>query len=180
MALAVCAAVVANAAACTWSITGAATASIKSGSDVWSAAGAANSAAAYLILASDVGSVTSYLDANGKMDTSKAVGTVTSGDINAKGRFTNVAVDLSSATTAYSMVLVYTDKDDASKIHYQFSSGTASGSGSDDPMTPAVAVMFATSNFSASGWTAAAAPEPTSGLLMLLGLAGLALKRKRA
>ena len=30
----------------------------------------------------------------------------------------------------------------------------------------------------ASGWTAA--PEPTSGLLLLLGMAGLALKRKRA
>ena len=29
-------------------------------------------------------------------------------------------------------------------------------------------------------WTAAAVPEPTSGLLLLLGVAGLALKRKRA
>ena len=32
---------------------------------------------------------------------------------------------------------------------------------------------------SASNWTAAA-PEPTSGLLLLLGMAGLALRRKRA
>ena len=30
------------------------------------------------------------------------------------------------------------------------------------------------------GWVAAAVPEPTSGLLLLLGVAGLALKRKRA
>lgn len=29
-------------------------------------------------------------------------------------------------------------------------------------------------------WSTAAAPEPTSGLLLLLGMAGLALKRKRA
>ena len=29
-------------------------------------------------------------------------------------------------------------------------------------------------------WTTAAVPEPTSGLLLLMGLAGLALKRKRA
>lgn len=31
-----------------------------------------------------------------------------------------------------------------------------------------------------TGWTAAAIPEPTSGLLLLLGMAGLALKRKVA
>ena len=37
----------------------------------------------------------------------------------------------------------------------------------------------ATATASASNWTAAA-PEPTSGLLLLLGAAGLALKRKRA
>ena len=33
---------------------------------------------------------------------------------------------------------------------------------------------------SANGWAAAAVPEPTSGLLMLLGMAGLALRRRRA
>ena len=40
----------------------------------------------------------------------------------------------------------------------------------------------AASGFAGAGWysSAAAVPEPTSGLLMLLGMAGLALKRKRA
>ena len=33
---------------------------------------------------------------------------------------------------------------------------------------------------SAGAWTTSAVPEPTSGLLLLLGVAGLALKRKRA
>ena len=35
-------------------------------------------------------------------------------------------------------------------------------------------------NFATQTWTMAEVPEPTSGLLLLLGVAGLALKRKRA
>ena len=40
----------------------------------------------------------------------------------------------------------------------------------------------ASKGYSSAGWysNAAAVPEPTSGLLMLLGMAGLALRRKRA
>ena len=45
--------------------------------------------------------------------------------------------------------------------------------------TKALATATATIAF-ASGGSWAAVPEPTSGLLMLLGMAGLALKRKRA
>jgi hypothetical protein len=45
--------------------------------------------------------------------------------------------------------------------------------------SPAWAVGTASFSFEGNGtWTAA--PEPTSGLLLLLGVAGLALKRKRA
>ena len=38
----------------------------------------------------------------------------------------------------------------------------------------------ASAGYSAPGWYTASIPEPTSGLLLLLGMAGLALKRKRA
>jgi len=34
--------------------------------------------------------------------------------------------------------------------------------------------------YAGAGWYAASVPEPTSGLLMLLGMAGLALRRRRA
>ena len=37
-----------------------------------------------------------------------------------------------------------------------------------------------TNKFLNSTWTATAVPEPTSGLLLLLGMAGLALRRRRA
>ena len=41
--------------------------------------------------------------------------------------------------------------------------------------------LDAAGGYSAAGWYGAAAvPEPTSGLLMLLGMAGLALRRRRA
>ena len=42
--------------------------------------------------------------------------------------------------------------------------------------------VFGKADFTSGGWYNAAAdvPEPTSGLLLLLGVAGLALKRKRA
>ena len=47
--------------------------------------------------------------------------------------------------------------------------------------TPSGNVFDSTTAYSSAGWySTAAVPEPTSGLLLLLGMAGLALKRKRA
>ena len=40
--------------------------------------------------------------------------------------------------------------------------------------------LFGDTSAASTAWTAAAVPEPTSGLLMLLGMAGLALRRRRA
>ena len=44
----------------------------------------------------------------------------------------------------------------------------------------ATTVFGSATGTTATAWSTAAVPEPTSGLLLLLGMAGLALKRKRA
>lgn len=48
------------------------------------------------------------------------------------------------------------------------------------PVNVQNSTMVITATKPASGFTYAAVPEPTSGLLLLLGMAGIALKRKRA
>ena len=51
--------------------------------------------------------------------------------------------------------------------------------GAVSPVTP-LSLQWTTANQGTPSWQAASTPEPTSGLLLLLGMAGLALKRKRA
>ena len=48
------------------------------------------------------------------------------------------------------------------------------------PSQAAVTELEKTGSFAGGGWYTASVPEPTSGLLLLLGMAGLALKRKHA
>ena len=179
MAIAMTAAVV-NAAAATWSISGNATASVKNGTTIWTSVG--KDPVAYLFLTSDAADVTAALQ-NGAMDTSLAK--ATSSAFTNKGRLSSVAIDLPADAASYSMVLVYTDATDANKIWYQIAGTTVTASGSDDPAVAAQNANFAATSFSANGWTSATAstgdvPEPTSGLLLLVGAAGLALRRRRA
>ena len=95
--------------------------------------------------------------------------------------------------TYYAQVIIsYSDKDGIkSTLTSQIISFETSGmSGSGDPVfalsgevgnvsaLPGMELDGKYGVFSQGGWTAV--PEPTSGLLMLVGLAGLALRRKRA
>ena len=77
--------------------------------------------------------------------------------------------------------LVILDSDSTATATYAYVSDVASAATS--ALGGAAAISFGDTQLaamqSASNWTAAA-PEPTSGLLMLLGMAGLALRRRRA
>lgn len=90
-----------------------------------------------------------------------------------KGSWTGAAV-----STPYYAQMVITDKN-GNTITSGKAAFTTSGS-STYSINFGTGSKFAeeTSKFAGSTWQAA--PEPTSGLLLLLGMAGLALKRKRA
>ena len=63
---------------------------------------------------------------------------------------------------------------------YVFTSAEKTGIVAQATSTPKIAFgNQATATQAAGAWTAANVPEPTSGLLLLLGVAGLALRRKQ-
>ena len=182
----VCAAAISQAASVSWSVAG------LLGSD----GNTLTSGAGYVFCtkgdkATTVDAVTTALAAAATMEDFKSYlnnnsltalkGTVNDGKISVSG------VDLATsgvpaATTAVKLFAVIVDDDN-------FGEGTkyVVTTASSNVKTPVASTtntaIFGLSNsatLSAANWATAAVPEPTSGLLMLLGLAGLALKRKRA
>ena len=105
-----------------------------------------------------------------------AVKTKATGKISAD----NVNVGDKSSITAFAVVFdTYTaDMTMADVKNYIMSDAAtqATFSGTDQ----ATKLSFGTDQFAGKSWQAIAVPEPTSGLLLLLGVAGLALRRRRA
>ena len=86
-----------------------------------------------------------------------------------------------SDSTAYSVYLAIFDTatiTDSSKYYLTDAKDLTTYTG-----TTSASLKFgsqSTASQAAGAWTAVGVPEPTSGLLMLVGLAGLALRRRRA
>lgn len=113
----------------------------------------------------------------GVLDNSNPSALPTSSDINAAGG------------QAYSIVLVdatgVTSLDDGAIQNYIIVTGTSTGEYDPGTETSFASLLDTSTVIGGDGvaWSPASAepiPEPTSGLLMMLGIAGLALKRKRA
>ena len=92
------------------------------------------------------------------------------------------AVTSTAANQDFTLIIV--DKDVASLDGFEGNYYLYTGA-SDDPgvlpgVTPVYYAQFMDNNPIATWSTMGAVPEPTSGLLILLGMAGLALRRRRA
>ena len=113
--------------------------------------------------------------------------TALKGTVRSDGSISVTGVDLATsgvpaATTRVKLFAVIVD-DDNFGDETKYVVTTASATVKTPEASTTNTAQFNISNsatLSAANWATAAVPEPTSGLLMLLGLAGLALKRKRA
>ena len=167
--------VVANAASVNWTIK----------SD-WVSADGENplevSVYAFDAIASSYDSISAALAKN---DTSVLSGALVSGTVNDEGWFYFEGSGISDdGGTPYAVAKVYSilvaEKDGSS---YFYASDIKTQEMTDAVM--ASGALFAwdeinTGAVGGAGWTSMSVPEPTSGLLLLLGMAGLALRRKRA
>ena len=180
MAVAVCAAAVVQAASWSWGTSG------KASAKVWSDASGnvAKGMTVYLIDAGVTSASKLLSDIRGGADLSgyAKVGSATLDD---EGKLGTTELTYGTAGNNYSFYMALVDGDNlflsdtmADLVAQQSDSVTLSWSGMS---TMTTAKFAADASYSAGGWySTAAVPEPTSGLLMLLGVAGLALRRRRA
>ena len=102
--------------------------------------------------------------------------------LNAAGATNPRAVDVSTLSEGSTLkvyyVLLNTNEDP--DTYYKWADTLTGRAETGDAVTTAN-MSIANSTLTSASWTqVGAVPEPTSGLLMLLGMAGLALRRKRA
>ena len=149
---------------------------------------AAKGTAVYLINAASWSTIETAIKDGATSFTTSDTGILAVGATsNAKGAVSGTATSTSLvAGTSYNYAYLVFDTSDASDVKY-FASKTSSGAAYDpldETYSEAQSIAFDGASYSTSGlsggWQSAAVPEPTSGLLMLLGMAGLALRRKRA
>lgn len=194
MLAAVAAVACANAATVSWTITGVTenSTSLTQGHTYMffadSASAAATQMAALVDLAgSGVAAFTTAMGASAWNDTKKATaaGTFSIGTSAAMGGYTlptNESLGLSGNTKYYAYAVIFDTETITDASHYIVAQGTATTSGfstKDSSTTQTAAAMFGSQ--SARTWYEVSnIPEPTTGLLVLLGVAGLALRRRRA
>ena len=177
------AAVFAQAASVDWSVTltggGAGRVWDATGSAVWTATTSGNkNQTAYFMLTSQVDAFVAALNAgealDGKYLDSTTSFTAASG---AGASSTATSTLVTTDSQSFQVVLVYDNA--AGDTYYKVSTAVASDARA-QATDPANVKFASNTTINAGGEWTQAAPEPTSGLLLLLGVAGLALRRKKA
>ena len=119
------------------------------------------------------------LTTEGKIDATALAGSATQTQGTASMGAMNISQTVADAAGNVYAAVIYTFTDETLGDFYIANVGTYNVEGSGTYTVSGLGTTFSGATASnIGGWTAV--PEPTSGLLMLLGLAGLALKRKRA
>lgn len=172
----ICAAIVSQAASVDWTCT-----LVKKGSS-----GDSNSGIAYLMLASDVADFTALKGKGAEAINSALNKALISYTPGTAGNYkhdavSNASLGLADGTEYGDVYLVIFDTatvTDASKFYVTPTKSLLTLTG--DNTASLSFGSQSTASKSDANWGSVAAPEPTSGILLLLGMAGLALKRKRA
>ena len=126
--------------------------------------------------------VSSIADTYGsKLSTATASKTGLGGAAGGNATTDGLAYSTEANTPYYGLVLVGLDPDKDGTVDYFIANKATSNintAGKGTNIGNLAKNLGGTGGTALTGWTAV--PEPTSGLLLLLGMAGLALKRKRA
>ena len=142
--------------------------------------GAAFTGTGYLILAADAATAAANLAKDGTLGVT-TYGQNTTWSALSGGMDSAIASDNTlspAAAVPFAVVLLQEDGDD---LWYKVSTASDPVKPSTDLVGSPADVAFTAGTHFAGAWNSySAVPEPTSGLLLLLGVAGLALKRKRA
>ena len=171
----VCAAALAQASTVTWGVGPADSILEKSGGDAWA------DGTAYIVYlgaadAEKLGSYTFFEDGTLTL----ADGAANAGSAPIVEGYWNNGVSYEtkeSRNGIYAVILSYEDAD--GKYYYADYTAALAGATS-DPSDPKEVVFAPTANSIVMSTPGEAVPEPTSGLLLLIGVAGLALRRRRA
>lgn len=176
-ALAVASAIAVNAASVNWSM---ANGVLSPSPDGTQSSGRASYYTMLIFTDSQAGDVNAAIAANNFASLgTMAVSTYQAGKA---GSFSGVVNGLTgSSATLFAVVFdTYSSTETIADAGYYYKTGTVTQSTFDPTGSdPATTAVFTATQMTGT-WTATSVPEPTSGLMLLLGMAGLALRRKRA
>ncbi len=158
----------------------------------------ANGVAVYMFLTAAGGNTLSFVPTASLTTVSEVESAITGGTFTGAGAYVSSTLNSSGATTAATGVstsfgagdsltafaVIFDNADVSLATSYmiaQSATGDTELSQSWTSSTGAKVLNWGNQTTNGTTWTSmAAVPEPTSGLLMLLGMAGLALRRRRA